>query len=115
MPNLRVSDWKAATVAKTRTSSPAVDMEASYKSLALIIPTIDSATVTLTVSDKYDGTFYPIYSISVNDGDDDPLITTEGTGATATVFPVFGYQFFKVVCGAAQTSAAVTFYARGFN
>lgn len=115
MPNLRTSEWQTITVAQSGTTSSEVDLGAAYRSLALVIPTIDSSTVTVSVSTATGGTFQSLSYISMNDGDDDPAIASASTGAITVVFPVFGFQFFKVVCGSAQTSAGRTFYARGFN
>lgn len=115
MPNLRTSEWKTITVAKDGTTSGEVDLGASYRSLQLVIPTIDSSTVTVSVSTSTGGTFQALSYISLNDGDDDPAIASASTGGITIVFPVFGFQFFKVVCGSAQTTTGRTFYARGFN
>lgn len=115
MPNLKYSEPKTITIAKDGTTSSEVDLGMPYRSLALVIPTIDSSTVTVHVSMTSGGTFQALSYISLNDGDDDPAITSAATGAITVVFPVFGFQFFKVVCGSQQTTAAVTFYARGFN
>ncbi|MDP1614523.1 MAG: hypothetical protein Q8L68_01865 [Methylococcales bacterium] len=114
---MKFGNWESAVVAKDDAGklSGAVDLGRPYGSLAVIIPTIDSASVTIHVSDTSDGTYRAIYYISTNDGDDDAAITTAGTGGITVVFPFFGFQHLKIVVGATQTTAAVTFKVRGFN
>ncbi len=115
MPNLRHSDWEDAVVADEGTLSAAVDLGAPYRSLVIDIPTIDSSTVTVQVARTAADTYKSLYVISISDGDDDPAITTAGTGGIMVVLPVFGFQYLKILCGSAQTTAAVTFYVMGFN
>jgi hypothetical protein len=115
MPNLRCSDWMAAVVADEGTLSAAVDLGAPYRSLIVEMPTIDSSTITVTVARTPDDTYRPLSYISLNDGDDDPAIASASTGAITVVFPVFGFQHLKILCGTAQTTSAETFYVRGFN
>ena len=115
MPNLRTSGWMSAVVADEGTTSAAVDLGAPYRSLAIDIPTIDSSTVTVQVAMTAGDTYKTLYVISLNDGDDDNAITTAGTGGIMVVFPVFGFQYLKILCGTTQSTSAVTFYVRGFN
>jgi len=115
MPNLRTSGWMSAVVADEGTLSAAVDLGAPYRSLAIDIPTIDSSTVTVTVARTPDDTYKALSIISLADGDDDAAITTAATGAIVVVLPVFGFQHLKILCGTTQSTAAVTFYVKGFN
>jgi hypothetical protein len=115
MPNLRCSEWKSAVVADEGTTSAEVDLGAPYRSLQVEIPTIDSATVSVQVARSQGGTFRTMSYISTNDGDDDPAATSASTGGIMVVFPFFGFQHLKILCGATQTTAAVTFYVQGYN
>lgn len=115
MPNLRFSNWYSAVVADEGTLSAAVDLGAPYRSLQVEIPTIDSSTVTVTVARTTGDTYRPLSYISTNDGDDDPAICSASTGGITVVFPYFGFQYLKVLCGSTQSTSAVTFYVRGFN
>lgn len=69
----------------------------------IIIPTLDSCTVSLQVARDSGGTFYTLGSSQT---------TGSGTHNYATVFNLGGYQFIKIVTSAAQT-ADRTFYVRG--
>lgn len=107
------SEWESAVVAKNGTLSTEVDLGANYKYVTVLIPTIDSATVSVQGLKTSGGTAYPIHDWK--DADGTVLqATTAGTGGIAVTFKC-GFQFIKLLCGAAQTTAAVTFYARGFN
>ena len=107
--------WQTATIAKNGTTSGAVDLGKPFRSLLIYTPTIDSATLTLTTAMTADGTFQTLSVISTNDADDDAITATAGTGAINITVPFFGWQHFKIVAGAAQTTAAVTFYVAGYD
>ena len=100
------SPWIAITVAKSGTTSAEVDLEGPCDSVQVIIPTIDTATVALQVALEYDGsnTYYTLGNSQT---------TVSGTGNYATEFRLGGYRYIKIVCSAAQTTAARTFYVRG--
>ncbi len=115
MPNLRTSGWVTVAVADESTASSEIDLGAPYRSLLLEIPTIDSGTVSLQVARVAGGTYRTLSYISLNDGDDDVAVTTAATGAITVLFPFFGCQYFKLLLGKSNTTAAVTFYACGFN
>ena len=74
----------------------------------LLIPTIDSANLTFTVSNLVAGTYY-----TVKDMDGATFTITAGTGLFAVgsddLSPLFGYRFIKVVSSATQSTGAVTF------
>lgn len=109
------SEWESAVVAKNGTLSAEADLGASYKYVTVLIPTIDSATVSVQGLKASGGTAYPIHDWRDADADGTVLqATTAGTGGVAVTFKC-GFQFVKVLCGAKQTTAAVTFYLRGFN
>jgi len=118
MPKLRTSDWLDVTVEKDDASklSAATDLGLPYRSVDVLVTNLaTSATVTLHVAKTLDETYYPLYYISLNDGDDDAAITTAGTTAIAVIFPFFGFQYFKICLSAIQTSSDATFKVRGFN
>ena len=108
------SDWKTATIALSGTTSGAVDLERSFRSLIVAIPTISNGTLSLTVSDTSDGTYQALYGISLTDGDDDQVLCSTGTGGFTVVVPYFGFQHLKVVASAEQ-AAARAIKVCGFN
>ncbi len=95
--------WKTATIAINGTTSSEVDLENNCDFMQIIIPTITSGTVSIQVSDVTGGTFVALGNSQT---------TVAGTGAYATTFKLGGYQYIKVVTGAAQ-GAARTFSVRG--
>lgn len=106
-------DWKDAVIASSGTLSAEVDLGRQYDYLAVIIPTIDSAQISIKVAQKTGGTFQDLYQF---DGNDDKIfITTAGTGGITVVFPLFGFQFIKILASAAQTGGARTFKVRGVD
>lgn len=114
---LPCSGWVTSTVAKDGTiSATGTDLGMPYKYCTVILPTIDSAAISLQGAMTLDGTYNPIHGWNDADADGTVLVaTTAGTGVITATFPLGGFQYVKVLCGAAQTTAAVTFYLRGFN
>ena len=55
------SEWESAVVAKDGTLSAEVDLGANYKYVTVLIPTIDSATVSVQGLKASGGTAYPIH------------------------------------------------------
>lgn len=106
-------EWKTATIAKDGTTSGEVDLGRAYQRLMVVVPTIDSATISILVAEKAGGTFQNLYLASLTDGDDDQPITTAGTGGFTWSVPIGGFQFIKIKAGAAQTTAARTFRVCG--
>lgn len=105
--------WNTATVAKNGTTSGAVDLGADYKDVLVIIPALDSATVTVHISND-NSTFYPMYILD----DDATGSFAHATSAITTavqsvIFHIGAVRWVKVVCSASQTTAARTFYVRG--
>jgi len=97
---------QTATIAASGTTSDEVDLQENCDYARIIIPTIDSATVKLTVCGTSGGTF-------VNLGNSVTTATT--TGNYATMFKVGGYRYVKVVVSAAQTTGAVAFKLMGMK
>ena len=98
--------WKAATIAIDGTSSAEVDLGRPYDYLEIEIPALISCTIKIQVSEKTGGTFYDL---------GDGVTTTAGTHNYADVFPLFGWQFIKVVASAQQTTTARLIRVRGMG
>ena len=99
--------WVTATIAKDGTQSAEVDLGRPYDTLLMVIPTIDTAQVTIQIAEKSGGTFQDLYITDVADGGNNKAITASGTGALTWVVPLGGIQYIKVSTSAAQTTAAV--------
>jgi len=98
----RRSAWKTAVIASAGETSGEVDLGDSYGYLMVNIPTITSATLSITVAMESGGTFVDLDSASY----------VAGTGALGTTFLLGGWQFIKIVSSATQ-GAERTFYVRG--
>jgi hypothetical protein len=101
------SGWNDAviTIATDNTVSAAVKLDKPYEYLNVIIPTIDSATVSLMVAPTEAGTYVTLGQSAT---------TTASTGAFADTFQLGGYQFVKIKTSATQT-ANRTFQIRGIR
>jgi len=103
----RQHGYVTAEIADEGTTSAAADLE-GYGITGLLIPTIDSANLTFTVSNLLAGTYY-----TVKDMDGSTFTITAGTGNLAVgaddLSPLLGYRFIKIVSSATQSTAAVTF------
>ena len=103
----RQHGYTTCIIAKDGTTSAVADVE-GYGITGLLIPTINSANLTFTVSNLTGGTYY-----TVKDSDGLTFTITASTGNFAVgadeLSPLFGYGFIKVVASAAQTTDAVTF------
>ena len=101
-------DVKTCTIAISGTTSGAVDLE-DAEILGLILPTLDSAALTFTVSATLAGTYVTLKSQDASTA----FTITASTGGCAIesndLEALKGYRFVKIVAGAAQTTAAVTF------
>jgi len=106
-------EWKDATIAKDGTTSSEVDLGRQYETVLVVIPTIDTAQVTIQVAEKSGGTFQEVYVSDPADGGDNKLISASGTGGTTWVVPIGGFQYIKVKASAAQSTAARTFRVCG--
>ena len=91
-------------IAASGTTSAAADLGQQADWMAVTIPTIDSATLSLQVSDD-NSTFVALGS-SVN--------VVAGTGAFVDWWNVGGHRYIKIVSSATQT-AACTFKVQGFK
>ena len=107
--------WKTATIAHNGTVSGAVDLDRPYKSLAVLVPTLDNATVAIHTAMTADGTYQALQTISNTDGANDAILCAASTGAFNLTVPFCGWQHLKFVAGAAQATAARTIYVAGFD
>jgi hypothetical protein len=100
-------DVKYCTIALNGTASGEVDLE-DCEILGLIIPALDTTTLTFTVSATSGGTFVALQSKALA-----ALTISSGAGAIAVssddLSGLRGYRFVKIVAGSAQTSLARTF------
>jgi hypothetical protein len=99
--------WLNVTIADEGTLSGECDLGDNYEFLNIYAPTIDSANISLYVSDKAGGTYYPL-GLSTN-------VFAAATGGLYTTFELGGYQFIKILSSATQSTAAVTFRVRGYR
>jgi len=106
-----IGQWIDVTVAKDGMTSAATDLGGVRDTLLLYVPTIDSATVAIHVSTAAAGVYAPLKVTNV-DGTEEPVLAGASVGGFYWRIP-FGFQYFKVVCGAGQSTAAVTFKAWG--
>ena len=113
----RGTDWKEVTIdiSESTTLSAVCDLGRPFKKLAVLIPTIKSSTVTVTVSNKSDGTFYPVYTVNPTATGDNAQVTTAATTAHAVEFDIFGAQFVKILCGSAQDTSDKVFLVKGID
>lgn len=100
-------DWINAviTIATDDDLTPEVNLGKEYYGMQVIIPTIDSANVSVQVAKATGGTFY---DLGVSE------VIPAGTGNLMDVISLGGFQYIKVKTSAAQTSNR-TFEVRGFD
>lgn len=108
--------WKSATIAKDGQLSGEVDLEANYKYLMVLMPTIDAAKLSVRVAKESGGTYYPVHGWLDSDADLTVLQeSADEVTSKALLFLIGGAQFVKLYASAAQTTEAETFYVRGVN
>lgn len=107
--------WKTVTVAKDGTTSSETDLGQQFEHVQVYNPALDSATITIKVSRESGDTAVQAYSMDDDATGDFVKTTTARTAAGMNVFKDLYAQHITIVLGAAQTSAARTFYARGVN
>ena len=111
---IRESGWKSCVIAKSGTLSAVCDLGKAYEYALIQVPTVDSGTVGVRVSRSATGTGVNLYTVDA-DGSNAQVLMDSGTGNLMWAVPIYGAQFLWFIAGAAQTTAAVTFYVRGFN
>src|SRR5574343_14277 len=100
-----VSEVITAEIQKTGTSTGAIDLGDYYPYLQVVIPTIDSATLKVQVSELIDGTYQDL----------GPAVTAAAsTGAYSDTWTLGGWRYIKIVAGAAQNTAECKFKVRGW-
>ncbi len=99
-----LQDGVTAAIALNGTTSAAADLGEKADWVAIKIPTIDSATLSLQVSD--DNSTFTTLGSSVN--------TVAGTGAYVDLWGVGGHRYVKIVSSATQT-ASRTFTLQGIR
>ena len=110
------SEWLDAIVdiSDDDTLSTEVNLLRDYEFLTVLIPTIDSSTVTVHISETAAGTYYPLYVMDGNATGDFVHTTGAETTSKAITFRIGGARYIKIKCGSTQTSDR-TFRVRGFN
>lgn len=97
--------WLTGYIPKTKTSTATIDLGDVYMYMRIIIPTLDAATLKVTVAETPSGTYYNLQDET----------TVSGTHNYATTFKVGGYRYIKLVASAAQNTAAITLRVSGLG
>jgi len=106
-------EWVSCILAKDGTESAECDLGRVYETAIVLLPTLDSGTITVRGRKETGGTSYDLYTYNHADGHVDKIITAATTGGYFCIFPIGGYQYLTFKSGVAQTTDAVTFYAMG--
>jgi len=107
--------WCTVTVAKSGTASSETNLGGEYKNVQVYNPALDSATITVKPSRLSGDTAVQAYTFDADATGDFANATTARTTAGMNVFRDIYAQFVTIVCGAAQSTAARTFYIRGVD
>ncbi len=94
--------------------TPELDLVNDYEFVTVLIPTIDSSTVTVHVSNEKGGTFYPVHALDDDATGSFASATTAAVTSIAVTFRIGGAQYIKVAFGSGQ-SADVNLLVKGFN
>jgi len=103
-----IGAWQTGTIAKSETTSSAVDLGRPYETLLLALPELDSTTIAVQGSETSGGTYTNLYVTDPADGGNNQLISAATTGRLAWVVPIGGFQYIKIVAGYAQPGGART-------
>lgn len=111
---IRESGWQDCVMAKDGQLSAVCNLGKAYEYALIQIPTLDTAQITVRVSRTLTGTGVDLYLV---DGDGTPakVESDSDTGNFMWAVPIYGAHYLWFYADAAQTTAAVTFYVRGFN
>lgn len=125
---MKVSEWKTVTLDYDRASdgftdedvdrfTELVDMVEAYEFLIVLIPTIESALVSVRIQNDEKVTTNPFAVHHFHDNDADGTVlqaSTDGTGGIAVIFRIGGAQYLRLYTSANQTSDRA-FLVKGFN
>ena len=95
------------TIATDDDLTPAIDITGASFGGLLIPATVNGTSLSFTVSNAVDGTFYPL-----NDVDNASIaltITSATAAAVALPAELFAFNFFKIVCATAQSTTDTQF------
>ena len=112
---IRTSAWKSCVIAQSGQLSAVCDLGRAYEYAVVQVPTIDTATLVVRASRAVDGTGVGLYITHDQTAVPVALNIASGTGNFMWIIPLKGVQYLWFYAGAAQTTAAVTFYVRGFD
>lgn len=112
---LRLGSWKTVTVAKDGTSSSETDLGGVFRHVQVYMPAIDSATLTVKPSRLTTETAVQAYTFDMDGTGDFVKTTTARATASLILFKDLCARYVTLVLGAAQSTAARTFYIRGID
>lgn len=112
---LRIGSWKTVTVAHNGTTSSETDLGSVFRNVQVYTPAIDSATLTVKVSRLTTDTAVQTYAWDADATGNFVHTTTAKATAGMEVFKDICARYVTLVLGAAQTTAARTFYIRGVD
>ena len=103
---MKCSPWKTASLAYATDDdlTPEVDLGYPYDFLTVIIPTIESSTVTVHVAQKSGGTFQALHEFDDDATGSFAHATTAGTGGITVAFRIPHMQYVKIALGTGQTA-----------
>jgi len=111
---VRAGSWQTVTVAKDGTTSSETDLGREYEFVQVYSPALDSATVTIKASRLTGDTAVQANAFDADATGDFAHTTSARTAAAMNIFRLCA-RYVTIVLGAAQTSAARTFYVRGID
>ena len=112
---IRASGWKSCVIAIDGQLSAVCNLGKPYENAVIQVPTIDEGTLVVRASRLVDGTGIGLYITHDQTAVPVALNVGTGTGNFMWIIPLAGVQYLWFYTSVAQSSAAVTFYVRGFN
>ena len=97
------------------TTSNAVDLGRWFEYIQLVIPTLDSATLTIQGAPTLGGTYANIEVENPLAAGHFTLATSAGVGGITVTGKLGGWRYVKLVANNAQTTAARNILVRGAN
>jgi len=114
MFNISPQKTAVITIATDDKVSAEVNLQHGYKKLLVLIPTLTSSAISVSISDRSGGTYYPVHKLKSDLSATGLQSLTAGTGAVAMAFAINGAQYVKIVAAASQ-GADRTFIVWGMN